>query len=130
MIEMKTRLSTPSTISSAVSVSRATSPSVVRKTPMGPRIIAGPPRRAPDRGAPGMIDAMRIAAWPRGAALIVLIVTFLAAAAAGATTADDLLAQVRRHTERYQDVARARADGFVAGGGMVALHGIHFVNPA
>jgi hypothetical protein len=46
----------------------------------------------------------------------------------GARSADDVLAEVRRATERYRDVARARADGYVAMSGMEARHGHHFVN--
>ena len=40
----------------------------------------------------------------------------------------EVVTEVRRHTERYQDVARAREDGYVQAGGMLARHGIHFVN--
>jgi hypothetical protein len=77
-----------------------------------------------------MIEGMRIAPRRIAAALAVVLASVAGAAAAGtAAAAEDVVAEVRRHTERYQDVARARADGFVAGGGMVALHGIHFVNP-
>jgi hypothetical protein len=52
----------------------------------------------------------------------------LAVLGAEAPASDGVAADVRRHTERYQDVARARADGFVQAGGMVAHHGIHFVD--
>jgi hypothetical protein len=39
-----------------------------------------------------------------------------------------LIAEVRRATARYLDVARARADGFVQVTGMEPEHGYHFVN--
>jgi len=48
---------------------------------------------------------------------------------AEAASLPDVVAEVRRHTAGYLDVARARSDGFVQAGGMRALHGIHFVNP-
>ena len=38
------------------------------------------------------------------------------------------MAEVRRATEQYQDIARARADGFVQVSGMEARHGYHFMN--
>ena len=38
------------------------------------------------------------------------------------------MAEVRRATEPYQDIARARADGFVQVSGMEARHGYHFMN--
>lgn len=68
---------------------------------------------------------MRQVRWRLAAALAVVLVASGAVWAAG-----DVVSEVRRHTEPYQDVARARADGFVQAGGMQALHGIHFVNPA
>jgi hypothetical protein len=40
----------------------------------------------------------------------------------------EVVTEIRRHTERYQDVARAREDGYLQAGGMLARHGIHFVN--
>ena len=42
--------------------------------------------------------------------------------------ADEIVAEVRRVTEPYQDIARARADGFVQVSGMEARHGYHFIN--
>ncbi len=53
----------------------------------------------------------------------------LAGLAAGASLDGGVVGEVRRHTERYLDVANARADGFVQASGMRARHGIHFVNP-
>jgi hypothetical protein len=41
---------------------------------------------------------------------------------------DEVVAEVRRATEQYQDIARARADGFVQVSGMEARHGYHFMN--
>src|SRR5215813_6194141 len=43
-------------------------------------------------------------------------------------SADEAVAEVRRATEAYQDIARARADGFVQVSGMEARHGYHFMN--
>jgi hypothetical protein len=43
-------------------------------------------------------------------------------------SADEVVAEVRRATEAYQDIARARADGFVQVSGMEARHGYHFMN--
>jgi hypothetical protein len=50
------------------------------------------------------------------------------AAAPGSRSAADVLAEVRRATERYRNVAQARADGYVSMTGMEARHGYHFVN--
>ena len=44
--------------------------------------------------------------------------------------ADAVVAEVRRATSRYLDIANARADGYVQGSGMEARHGYHFVQPA
>lgn len=43
-------------------------------------------------------------------------------------SADEIIAEVRRATEPYLDIARARADGFVQVSGMEANHGYHFIN--
>ena len=43
-------------------------------------------------------------------------------------SADEIVAEVRRATEPYLDIARARADGFVQVSGMEARHGYHFMN--
>lgn len=43
-------------------------------------------------------------------------------------TPEDVLADVRRATARYVDIARAREDGFVQASGMEPNHGYHFVN--
>ncbi len=40
-----------------------------------------------------------------------------------------VVAEVRRATARYLDIANARADGYVQGSGMEARHGYHFVQP-
>lgn len=45
-----------------------------------------------------------------------------------ASSSSEVVTEIRRHTERYQDVARAREDGYVQAGGMLARHGIHFAN--
>jgi len=59
----------------------------------------------------------------------VAVVIGIRAGLAEAASLPDVVAEVRRHTAGYLDVARARSDGFVQAGGMRALHGIHFVNP-
>jgi hypothetical protein len=41
-----------------------------------------------------------------------------------------VVAEVRRATARYVDVANARADGYLQASGMEANHGYHFVQPA
>jgi len=60
-------------------------------------------------------------------ALLILIAT-PAAQADHPRSADEIVAEVRRATEQYQDIARARADGFVQVSGMEARHGYHFMN--
>ena len=52
----------------------------------------------------------------------------LVGAAPASSPSGEVVAEIRRHTERYQDVARAREDGYVQASGMIARHGIHFVN--
>jgi hypothetical protein len=42
---------------------------------------------------------------------------------------DAVVAEVRRATARYLDIANARADGYVQASGMEARHGYHFVQP-
>jgi hypothetical protein len=43
-------------------------------------------------------------------------------------TVEDVVAEVRRATARYLDIAAARADGYVQASGMEPDHGYHFVN--
>jgi len=67
---------------------------------------------------------------PLGFSILALLV-LLAAPAAHADhpkSADEIIAEVRRATEQYQNIARARADGFVQVSGMEARHGYHFMN--
>jgi hypothetical protein len=45
------------------------------------------------------------------------------------TAPDAVVAEVRRATARYLDIANARADGYVQASGMEARHGYHFVQP-
>src|SRR5262245_65441637 len=52
----------------------------------------------------------------------------VAPAAAGPRTPDEIVAEVRQHTARYLDIARAREDGFVQISGMEPRHGYHFLN--
>jgi hypothetical protein len=60
---------------------------------------------------------------------VVVVVGFLAGLAEATSLPDHgVVAEVRRHTAPYLDVARARSDGFIQAGGMRARHGIHFVN--
>ena len=60
---------------------------------------------------------------------LVLTVVAAAVAAPSPTAPDDLVAEVRRATARYLDIANARADGYVQASGMEARHGYHFVHP-
>jgi hypothetical protein len=62
-------------------------------------------------------------------AAVLLAVSTGSAARADPRTADDVIAEVRRATARYVDVARAREDGFVQISGMEPRHGVHFLNP-
>jgi hypothetical protein len=48
--------------------------------------------------------------------------------ASSSPSAQEVLAKVRRATERYQEVARARQDGYVQMSSMEAGHGYHFVD--
>src|SRR5262245_39116478 len=67
---------------------------------------------------------------PHGFSILALLV-LIAAPAAHADhpkSADEIIAEVRRATEQYQDLARARANGFVQVSGMEARHGYHFMN--
>src|SRR5207302_4656632 len=115
-IAMKTTLSTPRTISSAASVASATRPSTVRNAsivggilPQHPSVYCGAVRS------------------------VTLVLTLLLGApslAAGARAPEDVVAEVRRATARYADVATARADGYLQASGMEARHGYHFVQPA
>jgi hypothetical protein len=52
----------------------------------------------------------------------------VAPAAAGPRTPAEIVAEVRHHTARYLDIARAREDGFVQISGMEPRHGYHFLN--
>lgn len=64
------------------------------------------------------------------AALLVLAFVLVThPAAAQSLAADAVVAEVRRATARYLDVASARADGYVQASGMEARHGYHFVHP-
>ena len=45
-----------------------------------------------------------------------------------ARSADEIVSEVRRATAKYQDIARARADGYVQFSGMEARHGYHFMD--
>ena len=61
-------------------------------------------------------------------AIAVLALTAVPAWADHPRSPDEVVAEVRRATEQYQDIARARADGFVQVSGMEARHGYHFMN--
>ncbi len=61
-------------------------------------------------------------------ALAVLVLMAAPAWADHPRSPDEVVAEVRRATEQYQDIARARADGFVQVSGMEARHGYHFMN--
>jgi len=64
--------------------------------------------------------------------LLTLLVTLLTVvpSVAAARAPDDVVAEVRRATARYVDVANARADGYLQASGMERHHGYHFVHPA
>jgi hypothetical protein len=65
------------------------------------------------------------------AALVLALITATGAPAAPSASApDEVVAEVRRATARYLDIANARADGYVQASGMEARHGYHFVQPA
>ena len=59
---------------------------------------------------------------------LLIVIAIPAAHADHPRSADEIVAEVRRATEQYQDIARARADGFVQASGMEARHGYHFMN--
>ena len=61
-------------------------------------------------------------------ALAVLALLAVPASADHPRSPEEVVAEVRRATEQYQDIARARADGFVQVSGMEARHGYHFMN--
>ena len=60
---------------------------------------------------------------------LVLSAVRLAFGAPTATAPEAVVAEVRRATVRYLDIANARADGYVQASGMEARHGYHFVLP-
>jgi hypothetical protein len=60
--------------------------------------------------------------------LAVLVLVVAAPAAAAAPSPEEVVAEVRRHTAPYLDLARARADGYVQASGMEARHGYHFLH--
>src|SRR5215831_4673149 len=61
-------------------------------------------------------------------ALAGLMAVLATSAAAHQRSAEEVVAEVRRATEPYLDIARARADGFVQVSGMEARHAYHFMN--
>lgn len=63
------------------------------------------------------------------AVALVIAVARVALAAPAPTAPDTVVADVRRATARYLDIANARADGYVQASGMEARHGYHFVHP-
>src|SRR5258706_7704887 len=66
--------------------------------------------------------------WRSLPAILALMLAASSAFADGPRTADEVVAEVRRATEQYRDITRARADGFVQISGMEARHGYHFIN--
>ena len=69
----------------------------------------------------------------RTAVTTVVLALALATAAFAASpppAPDAVVAEVRRATARYLDIANARADGYVQASGMEARHGYHFVHPS
>jgi hypothetical protein len=64
------------------------------------------------------------------AAVVLTVALFTPPLAAPPGVAPDaVVAEVRRATARYLDIANARADGYVQASGMEARHGYHFVQP-
>ena len=63
------------------------------------------------------------------AALVLTLAIVTVAPAAAPPAPDAVVAEVRRATARYLDIANARADGYVQASGMEARHGYHFVHP-
>ena len=63
-------------------------------------------------------------------AVLALALVTAALAASPPPTPDAVVAEVRRATARYLDIANARADGYVQASGMEARHGYHFVQPS
>jgi hypothetical protein len=63
-------------------------------------------------------------------AVLALVLVTAAFGAAPPTAPAAVVAEVRRATARYLDIANARADGYVQASGMEARHGYHFVRPA
>ena len=61
---------------------------------------------------------------------LVLFLLLAAPAASSARGPEDVVAEVRRATARYVDIANARADGYLQASGMERHHGYHFVQPA
>ena len=66
----------------------------------------------------------------RSVSLVLILLLGAPLLAAGAPAPEDVVAEVRRATARYVDVATARADGYLQASGMEARHGYHFVQPA
>ena len=60
---------------------------------------------------------------------LVSILLLAVPSVAGARGAEDVVAEVRRATARYVDVANARAAGYLQASGMERHHGYHFVQP-
>src|SRR5256886_16864800 len=115
-IAMKTTLSTPRTISRAASVASAIRPSAVRNA----SIVGG-------------ILPQRPSVYWEAVRSVTVVLALLLVAPSGAAAGrgpEEVVAEVRRATARYADVATARADGYLQASGMEARHGYHFVQPA
>jgi hypothetical protein len=63
------------------------------------------------------------------AVALTLALVSAAVAASPPSAPEAVVAEVRRATARYLDIANARADGYVQTSGMEARHGYHFVQP-
>src|SRR5881397_1193706 len=113
---MKTTLSTPRTISRAASVASAIRPSAVRNAS-----IVG-----------GILPQRPSVYWEavRPVTLVLALLLVAPSWAAAGRGPEEVVAEVRRATARYADVANARADGYLQASGMEARHGYHFVQPA
>src|SRR5207247_9585301 len=114
--EQKMTVSARRTRSRAASVAGAIRPSAVRNA----SIVGG-------------ILPQRPSVYWEAVRSVTLVLALLLGApswAAAGRGPEEVVAEVRRATARYADVATARADGYLQASGMEARHGYHFVQPA
>jgi hypothetical protein len=61
--------------------------------------------------------------------VVVALVPSVGSVSAAARGPAEVVAEVRRATARYVDIANARADGYLQASGMESRHGYHFAHP-